>query len=524
VLVVLAAAALVVPAASQLSPARAADPAAPWSPNLLSTSTQSFDYGLGTWRALPGTTISFNKFVKYAGKGAMNVVRAATTPGIAIAETGPGTTGYTTAVPGHRYRGSFMVRAAGVARPVAASLTFLDVNEKIIETVQGHYVDDRVAGWDAAKHVAAVAPASARYVALRIGIKGAFPQERHIVDSAYLSTATVSQLNVVGPLHTSGNKIFDATGRQIIFRGFSRAGLEGQTRDDGSTEDLPTTEDISAAQRWGTNMIRLPLGEQKWLPGTCYTDSAYKTKVANAVNLVTSRGMVALLDLHFNQVKPCGLAAQQAMATSPMSLTFWQQVAAIYKDNPLVAFDLYNEPHDVTEALWRNGGTTTFKGNTFTVAGMQQMYNTVRQAGATNLVIVTGPTWGNSPPKNGPISGNNIAYGIHSYSCPQQPPPNCGTKTPQQAYNGTVFLKNWLNFAKTSPVLVTEFGWPNPEDGRYSQSVISYAEAQGWGWVQFTWGDSTVGRFDVLAGNGFLNQTNYQPAPVAMPALIAMPA
>jgi hypothetical protein len=233
--------------------------------------------------------------------------------------------------------------------------------------------------------------------------------------------------------------------------------------------------------------------------------------------------MVALLDLHFNQTKHCAVPHQQPMADAPNSLTFWQQVAGRYQGNGLVAFDLYNEPHDISEAVWRNGGNTTWQGQTFKAAGMQQMYNTVRATGAKNLVVVTGMSWGNLPPNNGPLTGFNIAYGVHSYTCPQQPPPNCG-RTPLNAYDGSFFLKHWLNFAKTKPVFVTEFGWPDPFDGRYVQSLINYASAHGFGWVLFTWGDRVVGRFDLVAGTGVGTETNYQPAPVAMPALIAMPA
>jgi hypothetical protein len=518
-----AAAALVIsPALAQTSPARASNPAAPWSGNLLTGDNATFDHGVGGWFGVGDTMVSRNTIVRNAGAGSLDIMKGGANAGFAIAQSGHDASTYQPAVPGQRYRGSFYVRALATERPTAATITFFDASTNIIMNVQGQYRSDSNRRWNKVIDVAAVAPPNARYVALRVGIKGAAPLERHVIDSAYLSHATVNQTNVVAPLRTVGNKIYDGANRQIVLRGFSRAGLEGQVRDDGSTEDLPTADDISHARGWGANVIRLPLGEQKWLPGTCHTDSGYVTKVDNAVSLVTSRGMIALLDLHFNQSKPCGTPHQQAMADAPNSLTFWQQVATRFKSNRLVAFDLYNEPHNISEAVWRNGGTATYQGVSFKAAGMQQMYNTVRAAGAQNLVVVTGLSWGNLPPANGPLTGNNIAYGVHSYTCPQQPPPNCtGHADP---YNGAAFLRGWVNFAKTHPVVVSEFGWPDPRESRYTQSLISYAEAHGFGWLLFTWADKLVGRFDLVAGSGFGTETNYQPAPVAMPALLAMPS
>ena len=87
-------------------------------------------------------------------------------------------------------------------------------------------------------------------------------------------------------------------------------------------------------------------------------------------------------------------------------------------------------------------------------------------------------------------------------------------------YDGSTFLKNWVDPGKQVPVFVGEFGWPNPASGRYNNSLIDYAEAHGWGWVIFTWGNNTKSRFTLLSeGWG----TAYEPAPGGMPALEAFP-
>jgi hypothetical protein len=208
------------------------------------------------------------------------------------------------------------------------------------------------------------------------------------------------------------------------------------------------------------------------------------------------------------------------MADYPGALTFWKQVAARYMNNPLVAFDLYNEPHDISDAIWRNGGSITWKGQTYKVAGMQQMYDAVRSTGAQNLVFVTGQAWGNLPPRSvGPVDGFNLVYAVHAYTCVEATPPTCTNKNP---YDPKQFFQWWTEQEKTFPIVVTEFGWPNPEDGLYIRNVIAYAVSHGWGWAVYTWGVGGWGPFAMHMPPGPPG-TTYQPRPAGQPVLAAFP-
>ena len=71
------------------------------------------------------------------------------------------------------------------------------------------------------------------------------------------------------------------------------------------------------------------------------------------------------------------------------------------------------------------------------------------------------------------------------------------------------------------PVAVTEFGWPNPADGRYMTAVIQYAAAHGWGWTAFTWGDASWGPFSLLANAG--PGRAYEPRPTGEAVLAGFP-
>jgi endoglucanase len=100
-------------------------------------------------------------------------------------------------------------------------------------------------------------------------------------------------------------------------------------------------------------------------------------------------------------------------------------VAAAFKGNDRVIFDLFNEPYpdsnrDTPEAwrCWHDGGTCS--GMTFQAAGMQELVDTVRRTGATNVIMVGGvqyaaglSSWLANKPTD-PL--NNIAASWHVYN------------------------------------------------------------------------------------------------------------
>jgi hypothetical protein len=129
---------------------------------------------------------------------------------------------------------------------------------------------------------------------------------------------------------------------------------------------------------------------------------------------------------------------------------------------------------------------------------MQQLYDAVRQRGAANLVFVSGNNWANIPvPNDKLITGYNIVYSVHYYTCPDNPPPSCQQPTLQQLlwgsyqardpYDPSPGLNLWSAFLQQNPVMINEFGWPDPGSGTYNQNVISWAESHGIGWLAYSW-------------------------------------
>jgi endoglucanase len=500
-------------ASTSSSAATPATPRAAWSANKLVGSQASFDTGSGGWTT-PTNGARVNKTVIPAqtGTGSLAVSNGGQPGPALMAMSGSTTATGTRATAGMRYMGWTSVRAATTGRAASAIIAFADSQGRRLDQAQGQPLTDNSSSWQQLYPAVAIAPPNTAYAVLEVVFDGAGSMETHYLDNALLKSAPGGSARVAGPLRTVGNQIVDANNHAVIFRGANRTGLEGLGGGG------PTLDDMSHAKTWGMNFIRVTLGEQLWMPSTCYYDPTYVSQVDAAVNTITSLGMVAMLNLHYNTITQCGHFGQQPMADAPNALTFWQQVASRYKNNPLVAFDLYNEPFNLTEEIWAHGGAVTWHNTTFQAAGMQQMYDAVRGTGAQNLVFVSGNHWGNWFPKI-PLTGFNIVYAAHAYTCSQDLPPDCWNTDP---YNPAQYLSMWDKPSQTYPVMVTEFGWPDGgADGRYVHNVIRYAETRGWGWSVFTWGNATYGPFDLLASAG--PGKNYEPKPGGMALLAALP-
>ena len=321
---------------------------------------------------------------------------------------------------------------------------------------------------------------------------------------------------------TSGRagKIVDKNGNVLVLHGADESGTENYCTTWGPPPIVispqggpsPLTQDsLDAMNSWGLNTVRIPLNEDCWLGINGVAASVgggnYQAPILAAVNLITqTSGMYGILYLHWSAPGTTLPKGQGTMPDLDQTVTFWQQVAAAYKDNGSVIFDLFNEPvmtsgtNDQQFACWRNGSTTANGGDcpmvNFAVAGTQQLLTAVRGAGAQNLVMLGGigyasqlgllptyvPTDTLSPP--------NIATSWHVYDdhggC------SADGATTVATLCGTSGLGAQAVMNADYPIVVGETGY-------YSCSAsvgqawwplfLSWADAQGIAFVAWSWSD-----------------------------------
>ena len=229
-------------------------------------------------------------------------------------------------------------------------------------------------------------------------------------------------------LHTRGNKVLDAGGNPVRLCGVNIASLEW--KNDGDHVE----ESVSRAIRdWQVNLIRLPLAQDRWfgkMTNQADGGAAYRALVDKLVDTCAAARVYLDLDLHWSDcgkwINEGGKLGQHNMPDIH-SVDFWQDLATRYRNQPNVIFGLYNEPHDVSFAVWRDGGTATDKPARwnpdqgvviYEAVGLQKLYDTVRSAGATNLVTVSGLDWGydlSGVLQGCGIKGANFVYETHPY-------------------------------------------------------------------------------------------------------------
>ena len=317
-------------------------------------------------------------------------------------------------------------------------------------------------------------------------------------------------------LHVSGNKLLNASGQQVILRGVDRSGTEyacvqGNGIFDGEVDQAAVTAMLS----WKVNAVRVPLNEACWNAESYVTAADAGTNYINAiksyVSLLNSNGLVAILDLHWTDGTytgpSAGCSSAQATCQKPMpdaaqAIPFWTSVANTFKGNDAVVFDLFNEPYasraDNNNSAegwqcWATGSPCT--GISYPVAGMQQMINAVRGAGANNVIMLGGEEYANDLTgwlANEPTDpDHNLVASWHSY--------NFNTCSSQSCWTSQI-----APVIAQVPVIAGEIG-ENDCAGGYITPLTTWLDSQNTSYLAWAWNAD----FNCSSGPGLV--TDYVP-------------
>lgn len=313
------------------------------------------------------------------------------------------------------------------------------------------------------------------------------------------------------PLKTKGNQVLNSKNQPVRLTGVNTASLEWDSKGEGR---VLKSIDV-AIKDWNCNIIRLPLSQDRWFgkaPDQKDGGHSYRLIVQQAVDKCSKAKVYIMLDLHWNNLGTWGQNIGQHIMPDMLSLEFWKNCAARFKNNPAVLFDLYNEPHDTTWDIWRDGGWIDeqkpvgarqgpFIPTKYQTPGMQKMLDTVRATGAKNVVVVGGLDW--SYDLSGFLKGyalkdpkgNGIIYACHAY-------PFKGDTVEQ-------FLVKLDKALPKIPVIISEFGSdhaehdPGDEPNPWVVRIMSEFEKRQ---VHFTAWD-----FHPAAGPCLIKDWNYTP-------------
>ncbi len=326
-----------------------------------------------------------------------------------------------------------------------------------------------------------------------------------------LPKGTKAPMLSTGKFKVVGTQIIGPDGKVFVPRGVNKGGLEYSPV--GYDESFWNYQRMKS---WGANVVRVPVSNAFWLKRMCTYNADYMKRVDKIVNWAEQLQMLVILDNHMStKGLTCGKDkwANPQKAPDVHSIDFVKALGTRYKDRTWVAIDLYNEPHDIPDTIWRNGGIV----DGWRAVGMQQMLDAVRSTGFNNLVLATGNLWGNDlrmVVDNPLINDKNVVYAAHSYPfwCNRviyyEEAYNCRGKQYPPHLDGQI-----LPAIGKRAVMLSEFGTQRSIPGEM-QAPIDWAERHGIGWAAWLWANGKMTDFCLLdnAGNASISGKPVQDA------------
>ncbi len=227
-----------------------------------------------------------------------------------------------------------------------------------------------------------------------------------VYSHAHSSTPTRTSPPTFSDLHISGNQLVNTQGQPVLLHGVNRSGTEYMCVSGRGIFDGPSdAASVQAIQSWNANAVRVPLNEDCWLNingvPSKYSGKNYRNAIVNYVNTLNQNNLYAIVDLHWSAPGTTMATGLEPMPDADHATNFWASVAATFKNNNKVIFDLFSEPYPARDQdtlggwkCWKNGGTC--KGIPFQTVGMQSLVTTVRNAGASNVIMLGGLEYANS--------------------------------------------------------------------------------------------------------------------------------
>ena len=292
--------------------------------------------------------------------------------------------------------------------------------------------------------------------------------------------------NDLPSLQVVQNQFRDQAGNPVHLAGVNRSGTEyaciqGWGIFDGPSDD----QSVAAIASWGANAVRIGLNEDCWLGinevRAQYSGAAYRQAITEYVQRLHRHGLYAIVALMWAAPGANQATWQEAMADEDHAFAFWSSVAATFRNDNATLFDLYGEPSWVSWSCWADGCTYADKYGSWRTAGMQKMVDTVRQAGAHNVILVSGADYANNLGSWLAYAPNDpdhqLAASFHVYgdnTCRDQP---CWDSSIREV-------------ARRVPVVTAEFG--ERADGSncghtFVDSYLRYAHRNGLSYLAWVW-------------------------------------
>ncbi len=181
------------------------------------------------------------------------------------------------------------------------------------------------------------------------------PQTRTVTTTKHHEKTTGLTPVATGMPYVQGTEIIDASGHQLILHGSQIESpfnyIKGWEAGQNPAAVLNPAVFQVMVRDWRMNALRLPLSN--WIYRLDPT--IYLGRLDPIVQEANSAGLYVILDLH-DDGKSGSPYGDYVNLPKSEDAVFWKALAAHYKDNTMVMFDVFNEPKATDWGTWLHGG------------------------------------------------------------------------------------------------------------------------------------------------------------------------
>jgi aryl-phospho-beta-D-glucosidase BglC (GH1 family) len=297
-------------------------------------------------------------------------------------------------------------------------------------------------------------------------------------------------------LTTTGNRILRADQMNpVLLRGINRSGLEySEPNADGFLAAARITQDEirEIVTGWQANILRIPFNQDWCLNGRgVHSAEQYLAALDQVIAWAAELGAYTILDLQWLDVETVygttidpaqGRAANHVPPTpNEQTITLWRTLAARYRDETAVVFDLLNEPHNVLDddphplnLIGSDGSVALSDETQLTAEGWSKwatlLTAAIREIKPEGIIMVGGIDWAFDL-SGIRVDAANILYSTHIYANRRQ--------------------NDWhkaIGRHREVPIFVGEWGGTE-QDLEFGSNLASQLRDLGLGWTAWSWTD-----------------------------------
>ncbi|MBM7493341.1 mannan endo-1,4-beta-mannosidase [Micromonospora luteifusca] len=248
----------------------------------------------------------------------------------------------------------------------------------------------------------------------------------------------------------ANGKLYDANGAEFIMRGVNHAHT-------WYPQQTSTFADVKAL---GANTVRVVLSSgDRWTRNT-------NADVANVISLCKANRLICVLEVH----DTTGYGEQSGAITLDRAVDYWLSLADVLAGQErYVIVNIGNEPYgNQNYASWATDNANAIK--------------RLRTGGLTHTIMVDAPNWGqdwsftmrdNAASVFAADPARNTVFSIHMYG----------------VFDTAAEISDYLGRFRAAglPVVVGEFGFNHSDGDPDEDTILSYSQANGIGWLGWSW-------------------------------------